>query len=100
MVLAITGRTFGQRPSSLLDPTGRLAGRAIALDLDKALAVRLRMAELEQQQAHESGGPYARLDAVLAGRGPRTSPEGLRYEDPIALARAEMDRVRREGLVH
>lgn len=58
------------------------------------------MAERQQRALETGGGSFARLDAVLSGASPRTSPEGLRYEDPIALARAEMDRVRREGLVH
>lgn len=71
-----------------------------ALDLDQALAVRLRMAERARRAAETGGSSFARLDAVLSGAGPRTSPEGLRYEDPVALARAEVERVRREGLVH
>jgi hypothetical protein len=58
------------------------------------------MAERTRQAVETGGTPFARLDAVLSGGGASHTPDGLRYEDPVALARAEVDRVRRLGLVH
>ena len=53
-----------------------------------------------KRDASTSPSSFDRLDATLSGHGPRTSPEGLRYEDPVALYRAEMARVALEGLVN
>lgn len=95
MVLAVTAKTFSQRPSSLLG----LTGPRVALDLDQTLAVRLKVAENRDQRAH-SNTPFGRLDAVLAGQGPQISPDGLRYQSAQAVYDAEMEARRREGLVH
>ena len=57
----------------------------------------------QRRRVAESSGPtagFGRLDLVLSGEGASRDPEGLNYEDPQALFRAEMERVRREGLVH
>lgn len=58
------------------------------------------MAERTHRTAETGNTPFAHLDAVLSGGGPTHTGDGLRYEDPTALARAEVDRVRRLGLVH
>jgi hypothetical protein len=47
-----------------------------------------------------AGSPFGRLDAVLAGRSPRRTPDGLRYEDPTSLYREAMAARRAEGLVN
>lgn len=57
------------------------------------------MAERSQVPA-QSDGPFRGVDAVLAGRTPRMSPDGLRYEDPSAVYQATMASLRRDGLVN
>lgn len=94
MVLARTAETWHQRPSTLL----ALSDPVVALALDEALAARLAMADRDQRDLTAPAGPTARLHALLRGAGPRTDPEGLTYEDPVALYRAEMAR-RTEGSV-
>ena len=95
MLLAATARTFGQRPSSLLGITEP----RVALDLDEALHLVLVRAE-RADRAVAAGSPFGRLDAVLAGRSPRRTPDGLRYEDPTSLYREAMAARRAEGLVN
>lgn len=95
LLLARTAQTFSQRPSSLLG----LTAPRVALDLDQALAARLFLDRRDQERI-AAGGPFARLDAVLAGRGPRHDEQGLRYEDPRAVYREVMAARQREGLVH
>lgn len=93
ILLAATAARFSQRPSHLM---GITAPR-VALDVDQALHLRLLELERADQRAR-TGGPFGRLDATLAGQGPRFTEDGLRYQDPRALYREEMER--RQGLVN
>lgn len=94
-LLAATAQRFGQRPSSLLG----LTEPRVALDLDQALHIVLAKAERAAVQA-STGGPFGRLDAILAGQTPRYDEHGLAYED-VKQTYSEVMRARRaEGLVN
>lgn len=60
----------------------------MAYALDEALALRLALED--RDAARLARGGASRLDVILAGRGPRTDENGLRYEDPRDIYREVM----------
>lgn len=72
----------------------------MAYALDEALAIRLALEDADRVRPTSAHPAFARLDSVLAGRGPRYTDDGLAYQDPASLFREEMARRAAEGLVN